>query len=87
MTRTASADENDQPELINPKNDKAYLVTIGALLALLKNQSRKHTQDSLINEIQKMKDAEFPYARALSESQMKKTFADANNALKGLKEQ
>lgn len=67
--------------------DTAYLATIGALLALLKNQSRKHTQDSLINEIQKMKDAEFPYARGLSRSQLGDTFAAANKAFKDLKEQ
>ena len=67
--------------------DTAYLATIGALLALLKNQSRKHTQDSLINEIQKMKDAEFPYARALSKSQLEDTFSAANKVFKDLKKQ
>jgi len=34
-----------------------------------------------------MKEAEFPNAIGLSESQLTKTFADANKALKDLKEQ
>lgn len=67
--------------------DTTHLATIGALLALLKNQSRKNTQSSLIDDIRKMKEAEFPNAIGLSESQLTKTFADANKALKDLKEQ
>lgn len=77
-TRTASTNNND---------DTASLATVGALLALLKKHHQYKTQEKWIEEILKMKDAEFPHARALSESQMKKTFADANKALKDLKEQ
>lgn len=74
-------------EPITTPNDTASLATVGALLAMLKKYHHRKTQENWIDEILEMKKAEFPHARALSESQMKKTFADANKALKNLKEQ
>jgi hypothetical protein len=72
---------------ITSQDDTASLAAVGALLAILKKHHHRKTQENWIEEILEMKGTEFPHARALSESQMKKTFAEANKALKKLKEQ
>ena len=67
--------------------DTTSLATIGALLELLKKHHPKKTQTEWINEIVEMKEANFPHARGLSESQLQKIFPIAKKAFNNIKNQ
>ena len=83
-------EERPKQQIAEPNtaiNDTTSLATIGALLELLKKHHPKKTQTEWINEIVEMKEANFPHARGLSESQLQKIFPIAKKAFNNIKNQ